>query len=116
MNRLGIFCRSLWLIPSDKSNSLLAMECRQCSAPLHEHDYNCPKCGALTARTREDLQKTDPRTTKTLAWLLLALGVAGVGFVIANSDTDWYSPLNYIYPAMVLAAGTVAMISGLRAK
>ena len=116
MNRLGIFGLILWLIWSYQSNSLLAMECRQCSAPLHEHDYNCPKCGALTARTREDLQKTDPRTTKTLAWLLLVLGVAGVGFVIANSDTDWYSPLNYIYPAMVLAAGTVAMISGLRAK
>ncbi|MDG2496786.1 MAG: hypothetical protein P8M68_01220 [Aquiluna sp.] len=92
------------------------MECRQCSADINQHDYNCPKCGALTARTKEDLQKTDPRTTKALAWLLLVLGVAGVGFVIANSATDWYSPLNFIPPAMVLVAGTVAMISGLRTK
>jgi hypothetical protein len=47
---------------------------------------------------------------------LLALGVAGVGFVIANSATDWYSPLNFIPPAMVLIAGGLALISALRAK
>ena len=98
------------------SNRLWVMECRQCSTALNEHDYDCPKCGALTTRTKEDLQKTDPRSTKTLAWLLLALGVAGVGFVIANSGTDWYSPLNFIPPAMVLVAGVAALISGLRAR
>ena len=51
-----------------------------------------------------------------IAWLLLALGVAGVVFVIANSATDWYSPLNFIPPAMVLIAGGLALISALRAK
>jgi hypothetical protein len=47
---------------------------------------------------------------------LLALGVAGVAFVIANSATDWYSPLNFIPPAMVIIAGGFALISALRTK
>jgi len=92
------------------------MKCKNCQADISEFDFNCPSCGITTAQTREDLQKTDPRSTRVIAWLLLALGVAGVGFVIANSATDWYSPLNFIPPAMVLVAGGLALISALRAK
>jgi hypothetical protein len=92
------------------------MKCKNCQSDISESDFNCPSCGRTTAQSREDLQKIDPQSTKVIAWLLLALGVAGVGFVIANSATDWYSPLNFIPPAMVLIAGGLALISALRAK
>ena len=92
------------------------MKCKNCQSEISESDFNCPSCGKTTAQSREDLQKIDPQSTKVIAWLLLALGVAGVVFVIANSATDWYSPLNFIPPAMVLIAGGLAIISALRAK
>ena len=92
------------------------MKCKNCQSDISESDCNCPSCGKTTAQSREDLQKIDPQSTKVIAWLLLALGIAGVGFVIANSATDWYSPLNFIPPAMVLIAGGLALISALRAK
>jgi hypothetical protein len=92
------------------------MKCTNCQADIAESDFNCPSCGKTTAKSREDLQKIDPGSTKIVAWLLIALGIAGVGFVIANSATDWYSPLNFIPPAMVLIAGGLALISALRAK
>ena len=92
------------------------MKCKNCQSEISESDFNCPSCGKTTAQSREYLQKIDPQSTKVIAWLLLALGVAGVVFVIANSATDWYSPLNFIPPAMVLIAGGLALISALRAK
>jgi uncharacterized membrane protein YvbJ len=92
------------------------MKCKNCQSDISESDFNCQSCGKTTAQSREDLQKIDPQSTKVIAWLLLALGVAGVVFVIANSATDWYSPLNFIPPAMVLIAGGLALISALRAK
>ena len=92
------------------------MKCKNCQSEISAYDFNCPSCGKTTAQSREDLQKIDPQSTKVIAWLLLALGVAGVVFVIANSATDWYSPLNFIPPAMVLIAGGLALISALRAK
>ena len=92
------------------------MKCKNCQSDISKSDFNCPSCGKTTAQSREDLQKIDPQSTKVIAWLLLALGVAGVAFVIANSATDWYSPLNFIPPAMVLIAGGLALISALRAK
>ncbi len=92
------------------------MKCKNCQSEISESDFNCPSCGKTTAQSREDLQKIDPQSTKVIAWLLLGLGVAGVVFVIANSATDWYSPLNFIPPAMVIIAGGLALISALRAK
>jgi len=71
------------------------MKCKNCQSDISESDFNCPSCGRTTAQSREDLQKIDPQSTRVIAWLLLALGVAGVVFVIANSATDWYSPLNF---------------------
>ncbi|MDE0868365.1 MAG: hypothetical protein OSA22_05130 [Aquiluna sp.] len=92
------------------------MKCKNCQSEISESNFNCPSCGKTTAQSREDLQKIDPQSTRAIAWLLLALGVAGVAFVIVNSATDWYSPLNFIPPAMVLIAGGLALISALRAK
>jgi hypothetical protein len=46
--------------------------------------------------------------TKAIAWALIAMGLGGLVFVIANSWTDWYSGLDYVGPiALLLVGGAV---------
>lgn len=90
------------------------MKCKECSAPISEFDTNCRSCGKLTAATREDLQKSDPRTTKAISWALIVMGLLGFVFVIANSWTDWYSGLDYVAPASVLLVGVISLLANKR--
>jgi hypothetical protein len=88
-----------------------AMKCRHCNAEISELDLNCPACGKLTAKTKEDLNRTDPRVTKGIGWALIAMGVLGFAFVIANSWTDWFSGLDFVAPLALLAVGTFALVT-----
>lgn len=90
------------------------MTCTECSAPISEFDTNCRSCGALTATTREDLQKIDPRSAKAISWSLIAMGGLGLVFVIANSWTDWYSGLDYVAPTAVLIIGAITLYTNSR--
>jgi hypothetical protein len=92
------------------------MTCKKCSATISEFDTNCQSCGALTATTREDLQKTDPRSTKAISWALIVMGGLGLIFVIANSWTDWYSGLDYVAPTAVLLVGGITLFAASRKK
>jgi hypothetical protein len=38
------------------------------------------------------------------------MGLAGYGFVIANSQTDWFSALDFVAPTVVLLAGIAGVI------
>lgn len=87
------------------------MECKECYEPISEFDTNCQSCGALTATTREDLQKVDPRSAKAISWSLIVMGALGLVFVIANSWTDWYSGLDYVAPVGVLAVGVITLLT-----
>jgi hypothetical protein len=87
------------------------MKCTNCNAALAENDLNCPNCNQITARTREDLQKIDPKVNKAIAWSLIAMGLMGLVFVIANSWTDWYSGLDYVAPVFLLVVGSIALFS-----
>jgi hypothetical protein len=87
------------------------MKCTNCQAKLAETDLNCPNCDQLTARTREDLQKVDPKVNRAIAWSLIAMGIGGLVFVIANSWTDWYSGLDYVAPISLLIVGFIALFS-----
>jgi hypothetical protein len=92
------------------------MTCKECAATISEFDTNCQSCSALTATTREDLQKTDPRSTKAISWALIVMGGLGLIFVIANSWTDWYSGLDYVAPTAVLLVGGITLIASSRKK
>lgn len=81
------------------------MTCPHCNAAITESDFNCPSCGKLTARTREDLQRIDHKSTKAIGWGLVGVGALGFVFVISNSWTEWFSGLDFVAPAAILAAG-----------
>jgi hypothetical protein len=81
------------------------MTCPHCNEAISPNDYNCPACGKLVARTREELNRIDIRTSKGIAWALVGMGLAGYVFVIINSQTDWFSALDFVAPTAVLLAG-----------
>ncbi|NBU23717.1 MAG: hypothetical protein EBS38_07420 [Actinobacteria bacterium] len=85
------------------------MNCPHCNAEISEHDFNCPSCHKLTARTREDLNRVDPRVTRGIGFSLIAVGGLGFVFVIANSWTDWFSGLDFVGPLALLLAGVFAL-------
>ena len=87
------------------------MKCTNCQGRLAETDLHCPSCNQITARTREDLQKIDPKLNKAIAWSLIAMGLLGLVFVISNSWTDWYSGLDYVAPILLLVVGAGALFS-----
>jgi hypothetical protein len=84
------------------------MKCKNCGFAVPTNDLNCPDCGAITARTKADLQKTDPAMTRSIAWALIAMGIFGLAFVISNAWTDWYSGLDYVGPVALLLLGGFA--------
>jgi uncharacterized membrane protein YvbJ len=90
------------------------MNCKNCGTAVPESELNCPSCGTLAAKTKADLQKTDPGMTKGIAWALIAMGVLGLVFVIANSWTDWYSGLDYVGPVGLLLIGGIVLLTAKR--
>ena len=92
------------------------MNCKNCGEAVPKDELNCPACGTIAARTKADLQKTDPAMTKAIAWALIAMGLGGLVFVIANSWTDWYSGLDYVAPVGLLLLGGVVLLNTSRKK
>lgn len=101
-------------MPSGSSNADKAyaefMKCPHCEAEIQKSDLTCPECDRPTARTPEELRRGDVGTSKGVAWALVAMGLAGYGFVIANSQTDWFSALDFVAPTVVLLAGIAGVI------
>jgi uncharacterized membrane protein YvbJ len=89
----------------------MTMRCKNCGEAVPNGELNCPDCGSVAARNKADLQKTDPAMTRGIGWALIAMGVFGLIFVIANAWTDWYSALDYVGPAALLLLGSLALFS-----
>jgi hypothetical protein len=83
--------------------------CPHCSAAITQHDFRCPACGKLTAKSREDLNRVDPRVSRGIGWSLIAVGLLGFAFVIANSGTSWFSGLDFVGPIALCVAGGYAL-------
>ena len=92
------------------------MDCRNCGLPVAKNDLDCPNCGVTTAKEKADLQRIDPAMTNGLAWALIAVGLLGVFFVVANSRTEWQSSLDFVAPAALLLVGGATLISTRRKK
>ena len=86
------------------------MNCPHCNEAISKSDLTCPACDKPTARTREELHRVDTGTSKGVAWALVGMGLAGYAFVIANSQTDWFSALDFVAPTAVLLAGVGGLI------
>ncbi len=54
--------------------------------------------------------------TRAIAWALIAMGLGGLVFVIANSWTDWYSSLDYVGPVALLLIGGAVLFQTARKK
>ena len=88
------------------------MNCKNCGETVPTTELNCPACGTVAARTKADLQKTDPDMTAGIGWAVIAMGVFGLIFVISNAWTDWYSGLDYVGPVgLLLIGGAVLFMS-----
>lgn len=86
------------------------MNCPHCEAAIQKSDLTCPECDRPTARIREELRRGDVGSSNGIAWSLVAMGLAGYVFVIANSQTDWFSALDFVAPTAVLLAGIAGLI------
>ncbi len=86
------------------------MNCPHCEAEIQKSDINCPECDRPTAKSREELGRGDVGASKGVAWALVAMGLAGFVFVIANSQTEWFSALDFVAPSVVLLAGIAGVI------
>jgi hypothetical protein len=54
--------------------------------------------------------------TAAIGWALIAMGVFGLIFVIANAWTDWYSGLDYVGPVGLLLIGSAVIYTASRKK
>ncbi len=86
------------------------MNCPHCNAAIQETEFTCPACHKPTARNREELKRIDVGTSKGVALALVGMGLAGYLFVILNSQTDWFSALDFVAPTAVLLAGIGGLI------
>ena len=84
------------------------MECTACKKQLVEGAKVCPDC-AKTVSTILPPGDFDRKTAAAIAWALIAVGVLGFGFVVANSWTDWFSGLDFVAPTMILVIGIASL-------
>lgn len=84
------------------------MKCTQCKQTLAKDTDACPNCGQATAN-RMPPGEFDRKTAGAIAWALIAVGLLGFGFVVANSWTDWFSGLDFVAPSMLLVIGLASL-------
>jgi hypothetical protein len=90
------------------------MNCPNCQKEVDASDLRCPECGILLAKTKEDLYRQNTNTAAGVGWAMIAVGVLGFGFVIANSWTDWFSSLDFVGPALLVAVGAGILMTAKR--
>jgi len=115
-HEINLWHKPIKLFVPLEANTLTSMNCKNCGEAVPKDELNCPACGTIAARSKADLQKTDPAMTKGIAWALIAMGVFGLIFVIANAWTDWYSGLDYVGPVGLLLLGGVTLFTASRKK
>lgn len=61
-------------------------------------------------KSREDLQRVDPRSTAAIGFSLAAIGALAALFVSANLNVPGFSPIDYLVPVVLLVMGTGTVI------
>jgi hypothetical protein len=74
------------------------------------------ECGKSLARTQEDLQRVDPKSTAVIGYALGGLGFVALFFVTINLNALALTGLDYLVPMIlvVLGAGIVVYARGLK--
>ena len=82
------------------------MNCTNCNAPLQEDEITCEACGRNVIRSKDDLNKVDPKSTAIIGWALFGVGALSMAFVIGNMNILSLSGLDFVVPTGLLAIGT----------
>lgn len=92
------------------------MKCTNCGASLEADEVTCDACGKNVIRSKEDLNRVDPKSTAIIGWALFAVGALTMFFVIGNMNLLSLSGLDFVVPValLVLGGGTVLYSRSLR--
>lgn len=82
------------------------MNCAHCNQELKSEDIVCGSCGKNVIRSKNDLNKVDPKSTAIIGWALFAVGALSMVFVIGNMNLLGLSGLDFVVPTGLLAIGT----------
>jgi len=86
------------------------MKCASCQTENEPQDLSCIECGNSLARTEEDLQKVDPKSTAVIGYALGGIGFVALFFVTINLNALSLSGLDYLIPMVLLVLGTGIVI------
>ena len=82
------------------------MKCANCQTENDPTELSCTQCGKSLARTKEDLERVDPRSTETIGIAVGSMGLIGLFFVTLNMNALTLSGLDYVVPVLLLVVGT----------
>lgn len=82
------------------------MKCANCQTENDPIELSCTQCGKSLARTKEDLERVDPRSTAVVGYALGGLGLAALVFVTVNMRALSLSGLDYLVPMILTILGT----------
>jgi hypothetical protein len=92
------------------------MKCEYCQAELAAKDVVCSSCAKNVVRSKDDLQRVDPRSTAAIGYSLAGIGGVTMIFVTINLEVLILSGLDYLVPTvlLVLGIGTIIYSRGLK--
>ena len=82
------------------------MKCANCQSENDPIELSCTQCGKSLARTKEDLERVDPRSTEAIGIAVGSMGLIGLFFVTLNMNALTLSGLDYVVPVLLLVVGT----------
>ena len=82
------------------------MNCTNCNASIQEDEITCEACGRNVIRSKDDLNKVDPKSTAIIGWALFGVGAFSMLFVIFNLGLLGLSGMDFVVPVGLLAIGT----------
>lgn len=81
------------------------MKCASCQTENDPIELSCVECGKSLARTQEDLERVDPRSTEVIGIAVGSMGLIGFFFVTVNISALTLSVADYVVPAVLLLGG-----------
>ena len=81
------------------------MKCASCQTDNDPKELSCTECGKSLARTQDDLQSVDPKSTAVIGYALGGLGFVALFFVTLNLDALTLSGLDYLVPMILVVLG-----------
>lgn len=81
------------------------MNCSSCNAENYPQELSCRECGKSLARSQEDLQKVDPKSTALIGYAIGGVGFVTLFFVTINLEALTLSSQDYLIPLLLTALG-----------